>query len=249
MAELASASDTAWVIIQGTFVVLMQLGFAMLEAGTVQEHNVIATYTKNLLDFIIGTVCALLFGYAIAYDTHALSRDVQRDAFFFYLCFQATAATIVSGAMAERTSVQGYLLVSLLVSGVQYALAVRFAWAGGFLAERQPPFHDFAGSGVVHLLGGAAALAGAVMVGARNRRWSQASTQFVPHNIPSVICGTILLWVGWYGFNAGSTGGSESNSRTCTLSVQAATVSTHSASLPRPQYRRETTRSEQRTRQ
>eukprot|EP00966_Prymnesium_polylepis_P028360 656450-Prymnesium_polylepis.1 len=212
--ELADSADTAWIIVQGSFVVLMQLGFAQLEAGTVREHNVIATYAKNMLDFIVGTVAALAIGYFIAYDVHALlpvdDGGPKPDAFFSYLCFQGTAATIVSGAMAERTGIVAYIVISAMLSCVQYALAVRMTWAGGFLSQRQPPFHDFAGAGIVHLLGGVAALAGAAAVGPRNRRWVLSAAHFSPHNIPSVICGTILLWVGWYGFNTGSTGGSES---------------------------------------
>ena len=102
---------------------------------------------------------------------------------------------------AERTSVLAYLLISVLVSGVIYSLAVRIAWAdGGWLTRLDPPFVDFAGSGVVHLVGGSAALVGAAVVGPRHQRWERAhASKFVPHNVPSVMGGVMLLWVGWYG--------------------------------------------------
>lgn len=210
---LADAVDTAWVIACATFVVMMQLGFAMLEAGTVNEHNVIATFAKNILDFLVGTITAATFGYALANGAHPLLSEFQTRRhhidFFFYLCFQATAATIVSGAMAERTSVAAYLVLSIFVSGGVYASAVRCAWTDdGVLATMNPPFHDFAGSGVVHLVGGMAAAVGAWVVGPRAQRWAPAhASKFVPHDVPSVMGGTMLLWVGWYGFNTGSTGG------------------------------------------
>lgn len=179
----------------------MQLGFAMLEAGTVNENNVIATYAKNVLDFVIGTLVAAAWGYWLATGQHALlvTGSAARD-FFFYVCFQATAATIVSGAMAERTSVTAYLLISVLLSGGVYSVAVRCAWTdGGLLKALDPSFIDFAGSGVVHLVGGSAAIVGAWVVGPRERRFSAAhQAKFVPHNVPSVLGGTMLLWVGWY---------------------------------------------------
>ena len=120
--EVGVAADTAWIICCGAFVVLMQLGFAMLEAGTVREHNVIATYAKNLVDFMLGSIVALAIGFFIAYGVHPLvltADDVEDNrSFFFHLAFQATAATIVSGAMAERTSVFSYALLSVSVSTI-----------------------------------------------------------------------------------------------------------------------------------
>jgi Amt family ammonium transporter len=203
LSSLAAAIDVAWVITSSSFVVMMQLGFAMLEAGTVNEHNVIATYAKNLLDFLIGTVVAAAWGYALATGEHplgsAFSEGEQHTSFFFYLCFQATAATIVSGAMAERTSVLAYLSLSVLLCGGVYSMAVRLAWSSdGWLQQLDPPLIDFAGSGVVHLVGGVAALVGAAVVGPRARRWEAAhASRFVPHNVPSVLGGVMLLWVGW----------------------------------------------------
>ncbi|KAL1527742.1 hypothetical protein AB1Y20_009127 [Prymnesium parvum] len=201
--------DTAWVLTCGALVFLMQLGFAMLESGSVREQNVIATYMKNLLDLVLGTLAGALFGYYIAYGVHPMLIDTddgefQHRSFFFYVAFQSTAATIVSGAMAERTSITAYALLSILMSGVVYGLAVRFTWAGGWLLQNG--YHDFAGSGVVHTLGGAAALVGSYLVGPRRDRWDPASFHlFAPSSVPSVLSGTLILWVGWYGFNSGST--------------------------------------------
>ncbi|KAL1495739.1 hypothetical protein AB1Y20_016602 [Prymnesium parvum] len=213
-ADAADVLDTAWILSCGALVFLMQLGFAMLEAGSVREQSVLATYMKNLLDLVLG--------YYIAYGVHPLGLGVvdaafHHRSFFFYNMFQSAATTIVSGAMAERTSISGYSLVALLISGCVYALAVRLTWAGGWL--QQGGYHDFAGSGVVHTLGGAAALVGAAVVGPRRDRWSPGShTLFAPHSVPSVLSGTLVLWVGWCGFNAGSTNAMRSAADAATAS-------------------------------
>jgi len=207
-----SALDTSWVFQSAILVLLMQIGFAMLESGIVREQNVVTTYAKNLLDVTFGVFCAFLGGYNLAYpalgdNLHFASADRQ-ESLFFHLTFQATTATIVSGAMAERTGLWAYLAFSVLISSVIYPLGVRCCWGGGFLSELSPPFHDFAGSGVVHVVGGTAALVGCICVGARAGRWDPImQPQFVPHNVPSAINGTFMLWVGWYGFNPGSQGG------------------------------------------
>mmetsp|Transcript_27827 Transcript_27827/g.79934 ORF Transcript_27827/g.79934 Transcript_27827/m.79934 type:complete len:685 (-) Transcript_27827:36-2090(-) len=207
---LADAVDTSWVLTASALVMLMQLGFAMLEAGTVREHNAVATYAKNVLDLVLGTVIAWSFGYAIAYNVHPLALDLTGDAgsheperVLFHIAFQVSAITIVSGAMAERVSVGAYGLIAMFVS-MLYCVGVRFTWGGGWLSDRG--FHDFAGSGVVHLQGGAAALAGAGVIGARTGRWNvDQRAEFVPHNPLSVLGGTLLLFVGWLGFTPGST--------------------------------------------
>ena len=216
----SAALSSSWKISSAILVVFMQFGFAMVEAGTVREHNAIATYAKNMLDYVLGVLVAVCWGYVLATGRlsplaweggggdgllYAHSADL-----FYFTALQATAATIVSGAMAERTRLMAYAVISCFVD-TQYALAVRFAWQeDGWLQQLDPPFHDFAGSGVVHLLGGAAALAGAAVVGARSGRWDQSqASDFVPHNIPFVLGGVLVLWVAWYAFNAGSTAGME----------------------------------------
>lgn len=207
----ADALDTAWVILTSIFIFLMQLGFAMLEAGSVRENSVIGTYMKNLLDLSLGTLASAFFGFFIAYGNFPITITVEESTeyhrkFFSYIAFQSTAATIVSGGMAERTSIYGYCLISFVMSGVVYALAVKFAWDDhGFL--KVMGFHDFAGSGVIHVIGGTAALAGAWVVGPRRGRWDEGKeSNFAPHSVPSVLSGALVLWVGWYGFNCGSTG-------------------------------------------
>ena len=210
---LADGIDTSWVIMCATFVILMQLGFAHFEAGCVRDNNLVCTYAKNVVDFILGILVACLWGFRLATGVDALSgaNDGIGDkrehalAFFFHLAFQSAAATIASGAMAERTTVSAYAFVSVLVSGFNYCLASRWVWGGGWLSNLSPPFHDFAGSGVVHVIGGFSALAGAAAVGPRLGRWDAAKARnFLPHDIPRMISGVLLLWVGWYGFNCGS---------------------------------------------
>jgi Amt family ammonium transporter len=187
----------------------------MYEAGAVREHNVVSTYAKNVLDFLLGVLVAAFWGYNMAYPHDhvnsvldldgALGSHNTRLSIFFHLVFQATAATIVSGAMAERTSLTAYLFYSLFMSGVIYTAAVRSTWGGGWLSQMEPAFHDYSGSGIVHLTGGVAAFCGAAIVGARNGRWERTMEgTFTPHSIPSMISGMFLLWVGWYGFNPGS---------------------------------------------
>jgi len=211
---LASGLDAAWALLCATIVVLMQVGFAQFEAGCVCGNNVVSTYAKNLLDFILGIIVACLWGFSLATSTHALSgggdeigdkRD-HATAFFFHVAFQSASATIVSGAMAERTTVAAYGFISILVSGFNYSLASRWVWGGGWLSTLSPPVYDFAGGGVVHVIGGFSALAGAAAVGARRGRWDATKARkWLPGDIPSLITGVFLLWVGWFGFNCGST--------------------------------------------
>lgn len=208
------ALDAAWVLSSMILVMLMQLGFAMLEAGIVREHNVVSTYAKNILDVIVGMLVSGMEGFSLAYP-HAPTLFAVGGgdtsgvliALFTHISFQITACTIVSGAMAERTRIEAYLLLSAVVSGLIYPLAVRMTWGGGWLSTLDTPYIDYAGSGNVHIVGGTVALVGCVWVGSRQGRWDpMMQAQFVPHNVPSVINGTFMLWLGWYGFNPGSQG-------------------------------------------
>ena len=209
----ASVQDTMWVIITATLIVFMQLGFAMLEAGSVRSHNAIATYAKNILDFIHGVIVAIGFSFWVAYRVHPLTISPGEDfygvhyrSFFHYVTFQATTATIVSGAMAERVRLSAYLIICTLVSGVIFPICLRCAWVDGFLSGLTPPYHDFAGSGVVHMVGGFCGLFGCLIIGSRRGRWDpEMAADFAPHNVMSVLSGVMILWVGWYGFNCGST--------------------------------------------
>ena len=204
--------DAAWVLSCATLVFLMQLGFAQLEAGICRPKNVIVTYVKNIADFVLGSLATLLVGYAIAYGQTPLVDEIQAWKFFFHLVFQATASTIVSGAMAERMRMAGYAIVTTFLSGIVYAICVNITWGGGFLYKMDPPFHDFAGAGVVHLLGGSAALAGCLVLGSRHSRWEVPEKFTTCHSVPQVLSGALLLWIGWYGFNPGSTGAMSSTS-------------------------------------
>lgn len=208
------ALDAAWVLSSMILVMLMQLGFAMLEAGIVREQNVVSTYAKNILDVTVGMLVSGMGGFSLAYPHAPTLLAVGGGdtsgvliAIFTHISFQITACTIVSGAMAERTRIEAYLLLSAVVSGLIYPLAVRMTWGGGWLSTLDTPYIDYAGSGNVHIVGGTVALVGCVWVGSRQGRWDpMMQAQFVPHNVPSVINGTLMLWLGWYGFNPGSQG-------------------------------------------
>ena len=210
---LADGLDTAWMLLCATLVVLMQLDFARFEAGSVRSMNIVCTYAKNMLDFVLGIIVACLWGFSLATGSSALSgggdsiseKREHATAFFFHVALQSASATIVSGAMAERTTVSAYGFLSILVSGLNYSLASRWVWGGGWLSSLSPPVHDHAGSGVVHVIGGFSALAGAAAVGPRLGRWDASKARsFLPQDVPSLISGAFLLWVGWFGLNCGS---------------------------------------------
>ena len=193
---LEAGIDSVWVLSCGILVLLMQLGFALLECGCVREGNVVTTYAKNLFDLLVGVLCAILFGHGLANDLaldHILSAPVLTVddglSFFLFVAYQSTSATIVSGAVAGRCSVGGYLAVSLLMVGAVYPLVVRFTWTK-LLAERG--LLDFAGSGVVHMTGGVAGTVCAYVLGPRKDRWDPAlAGDFVPSNVPKVLEGTL----------------------------------------------------------
>eukprot|EP00931_Biecheleriopsis_adriatica_P054212 TRINITY_DN31883_c0_g1_i1.p1 TRINITY_DN31883_c0_g1~~TRINITY_DN31883_c0_g1_i1.p1 ORF type:complete len:704 (-),score=102.45 TRINITY_DN31883_c0_g1_i1:344-2455(-) len=212
--DVITSLDAMWTLSSMTLVFMMQLGFAMLEAGCVREQSVVSTYAKNIMDFVLSVIVDVAGAFHFAYpqySTHILA-DVcglethdLRKALFVFINFQCSAVTIISGAIAERTKIGGYLIFSTFAAAFLFPFAVRFTWGGGFLSQLDPPVHDFAGSGVVHLLGGVTALVGCRVVGPREGRWDPArAVEFVPHNVPSVFTGTMLLWFGWFGFNAGS---------------------------------------------
>ena len=186
---VAEAGDTAFVLLCVVFIMLMQLGFAMLECGSVRENNVVTTYAKNFLDVIVASLISALWAYALAYDEVILSEASPAFAlnFSMFVSFQAASSTIVSGAVAERITTSAYLCICTLLCGFVYPLHVRWSWAeGGFL--RDLGFHDFAGSGVVHVTGGAAALAAAHILGPRSDRWDPTlAGDFVPSNVPKVL--------------------------------------------------------------
>ena len=218
--EIKFSFDMIWLIFAAALVFLMQAGFAMVETGLTRAKNAGNIIMKNLMDFSVGVLAYWAVGWALMYGSSS-GGLIGTDQFFlagadsaiyrdwmFQVVFAATAATIVSGAMAERTKFAGYLLYSLVISAAIYPVSGHWIWAGGWLAEMG--FHDFAGSTVVHSVGGWAAMVGAVLLGARRGKYVRVKGKvtvkaFPGHNIPLAALGVFILWFGWYGFNAGST--------------------------------------------
>lgn len=216
-----NALDTLWILLAAFLVFFMQAGFGMLEAGLVRSKNAANIIMKNLLDFCFAALGYFIFGYAIMYGAGNLFfgasgwflvgaesavEGVPLEAvWLFNAVFAGTAATIVAGAVAERMRFVSYLAYSFLISAFIYPVVGHWVWGGGWLAELN--FHDFAGSTVVHGVGGMSALVGAWMLGARFGRFSAdgASNVIAGHNMPLVGIGVFILWFGWFGFNAGST--------------------------------------------
>ncbi|MGA0863454.1 MAG: ammonium transporter [Ilumatobacteraceae bacterium] len=225
--SVQAALDNVWILVAAVLVIFMQAGFALVEAGLTRGKNVANIFMKNLMDFAAGAVLFFAVGYAIAFGGEFtglgsyiggggwfLAGDgvftygtLDKFVFFtFQVAFAATAATIVSGAMAERTQFRAYLVFSAVISAVIYPIVVRWQWGGGWLFQLDTPFHDFAGSTLVHMTGGVAAFMGARALGPRLGRYSaDGKPRAIPgHSIPFAILGTFILLVGWYGFNPGS---------------------------------------------
>jgi Amt family ammonium transporter len=213
--------STMWVLLAAILVFFMQAGFSMVEAGLIRTKNAANVLMKNLIDFSLAALAFYAIGYAIMYGTgnsivgttgwflSGLDPSVDGlpiEAFWlFQAVFAGTTATIVSGAVAERMKFGAYLMYSFMITALVYPVAGHWVWGGGWLSEMG--FHDFAGSTVVHAVGGAAALVGAWMVGPRIGRFNKDGSSNVinGHSMPLVAVGTFILWFGWYGFNAGST--------------------------------------------
>ena len=221
--------DNVWILLAAVLVILMQAGFALVEAGLTRAKSVANIFMKNLMDFCAGAVAFLAVGFAIAYGGSftGAGRFIGADGFFlgsgaftygtltvpvfftFQVAFAATAATIVSGAMAERTQFRGYLVYSFIISLVIYPIVVRWQWGGGWLFQGTglpTGYHDFAGSSIVHMVGGVAAFWGAKLLGPRIGKYAPDGTPraILGHSIPYAILGCFILLVGWYGFNPGS---------------------------------------------
>ena len=221
--------DNVWVLLAGVLVIFMQAGFALVEAGLTRAKSVANIMMKNLMDFCAGAVAFLAVGFAIAYggSMDGAGKFIGADGFFlgdgaftygtltvpvffvFQVAFAATAATIVSGAMAERTRFRAYLIYSIVISLVIYPVVVRWQWGGGWLFQGvglPTGFHDFAGSSIVHMVGGVASFWGARALGPRLGKYGPNGEvrALLGHNIPFAILGCFILLVGWYGFNPGS---------------------------------------------
>lgn len=217
----------AWLLYCTALVLFMQCGFALVESGTCRSQNVLSIMMKNQADCIISILSWFVIGRAMAYGdaaptdgwigttgffqtelfrNDALQLDVAAK-FHFNSAFCSVATTIVSGGIAERTQLTGYLVYSSIMSAFLYPVVVCWCWnVDGWIKLKG--FYDFAGSCVVHLTGGIGALCGAIAVGPRQGRFSwRDEKHFAPHSVPFIQLGTLILWFGWYGFNAGSVGG------------------------------------------
>jgi len=222
LSTISFGLNTFWVLITGALVFFMQAGFALVEAGFTRSKNTTNILFKNLMDFCIGTIVFWLLGYGLMFGSgsgfigsfelfskvdHGSGVGLPNLAFFFFqLVFAATAATIVSGAMAERTKFKTYLIYSAVISLCIYPISGHWIWGGGWLSQLSVPFHDFAGSTVVHSVGGWLALAGAAILGPRIGKYKDGKVMAIPgHSITLATLGVFVLWIGWFGFNPGST--------------------------------------------
>ena len=224
-----SAANTIWVLLGAALVFFMQAGFAMCEAGFTRAKNTGNILMKNLMDFCIGTPLYWLFGYGIMFGagtalfgwidpfimkdySHILPAGVPLWAYaIFQTVFCATSATIVSGAMAERTKFSAYCVYSAAISLFIYPVSGHWIWGGGWLAEMG--FHDFAGSTAVHMVGGVCALIGAKILGPRVGKYGKDGKPraILGHNLSIAALGVFILWFCWFGFNGASTVGMDSD--------------------------------------
>jgi Amt family ammonium transporter len=208
-----------WFLIGAALVFWMQAGFAMVEAGFTRAKNSGNILMKNLMDFCIGTIVFILIGFGLllgedlmgligkpGFDIFTSYADFDWSNFVFNLVFCATTATIVSGAMAERTKFLSYCIYSGIISALIYPIEAHWIWGGGWLS--QMGFHDFAGSCAIHMVGGISALIGAWILGPRMGKFEKDQTgkvtkvnAFPGHNLPIGCLGVFILWLGWYGFN------------------------------------------------
>ncbi|MBS5481317.1 MAG: ammonium transporter [Acutalibacteraceae bacterium] len=208
-----------WFLIGAALVFWMQAGFAMVETGFTRAKNAGNILMKNLMDFCIGTVVFILIGFGFllgedvvgligkpGFDIFTQYENFNWSSFVFNLVFCATTATIVSGAMAERTKFLSYCIYSAVISALIYPIEAHWIWGGGWLA--QMGFHDFAGSCAIHMVGGLSALVGAKLLGPRIGKFSRDANgkvtkvhAFPGHNLPIACLGVFILWLGWYGFN------------------------------------------------
>ncbi|MCQ2227688.1 MAG: ammonium transporter [Bacteroidales bacterium] len=219
-----NAVDTIWVLLAAMLVFFMQPGFALVEAGMTRTKNTANILMKNFMDFSAGSILYWVLGFSIMFGAGSFlgwdgfgilgvenpCPNLPKECYFiFQTVFCATAATIVSGAMAERTKFSMYLVYSVIISAFVYPIQGHWSWGGGWLSEMG--FHDFAGSAVVHSCGGFLALAGAIVLGPRLGKYTKAAdgsirSNAIPgHSLALAALGVWILWMGWFGFNPGST--------------------------------------------
>ena len=233
IAELSTGLNTVWMLLAAMLVFFMQPGFALVEAGFTRSKNTANILMKNLVDFMVGSILFWFIGFGLMFgigdvfgtphlfDLDAMDNIIQNGLpiegfLIFQTVFCATSATIVSGAMAERTKFSMYLAYTIAISVLIYPVSGHWTWGGGWLSNADPDsfmmsvfgytFHDFAGSTVVHSVGGWIALAGAAILGPRLGKYGKdGKSKAIPgHNLTLACLGVFILWFGWFGFNPGS---------------------------------------------
>lgn len=233
IAELSTGLNTVWMLLAAMLVFFMQPGFALVEAGFTRSKNTANILMKNLVDFMVGSILFWFIGFGLMFgvgnvfgtphlfDLDAMDNIIQNGLpiegfLIFQTVFCATSATIVSGAMAERTKFSMYLAYTIAISVLIYPVSGHWTWGGGWLSNAEPDsfmmsvfgytFHDFAGSTVVHSVGGWIALVGAAILGPRLGKYGKdGKSKAIPgHNLTLACLGVFILWFGWFGFNPGS---------------------------------------------
>lgn len=222
--QLASGLDTIWVVLTAAMILLMEGGFALLEAGFVRQKNAVSIIMKIFVDIAFGALVFFFFGFALMYgkdiaglfgstgfmikgDLSHINLLITHDTYWLFQCaFVIAVISIVSGAVAERINFRAYILYTIVMTGLIYPIAGHWVWSvGGWLGSLG--MIDFAGSAVIHALGGFSALAAAMFIGPRIGKFSADGTANIvpPSNLPLASVGAFILWFGWFGFNAGST--------------------------------------------
>lgn len=201
---LSYSLDTFYLLISAALVMWMAAGFSMLEAGLVRTKNTTEILVKNILLYAIACTCYLLIGYRLMYGSPDVTDYAPSADFFFQMVFVATAMSIVSGAVAERMKLISFLIFCILLTSFIYPIQGNWSWGEGFLD--QAGFVDFAGSGIVHMAGASAALAGVLLLGPRQGKYGKnGEINAIPGaNMPLAALGIFILWMGWFGFNGGS---------------------------------------------
>jgi len=218
MSDLTMSIDNIWVLVAAFLVMFMQPGFALVEAGFTRSKNTANILMKNLMDFSVGSLIFWAIGYTIMYgdsiggligtpslffNSNGIGAYADKTDLMFQTVFAATAATIVSGAMAERTKFGAYMMFSIVITLIIYPISGHWKWGGGWLD--QLGFMDFAGSTVVHSVGGWVGLMGAAILGPRIGKYTNGKPNAIPgHNLAFGALGVFILWFGWFGFNPGS---------------------------------------------
>ncbi len=209
MEDSAYIIDTLFTILAMTLIIFMVPGFAMLEAGLVRTKNVTTVLTTNIMIYAVASMAFLLVGYSIAFGDFGSDTMSKWAAFLFQMAFVGKAINIMSGGVSERVKIMPLAIFTAIMGGIIYPLIVNISWGSDFLVDTLLDLHmyDLAGSTVIHSTGGWALLAAIIIVGPRRGRYRNGKIRVIPaSNIPLVVLGAMLLWIGWFGFNGGSVG-------------------------------------------